>query len=94
MDHRGRMRRIELTVAAERERRIGEGADLCGEDWRRRCEAFHVLSLSPAEREAYLTKVRLARPASAALRLMDDSVALEREIFATETEDAFEDLFA
>ena len=94
MDHRGRIRRIEQAVAAEREARRGEGADLGSEDWRARCEAFHVLSLSPSDREAYLTQVRLARPGPAALRLMDASAALERELFTAESQDAFEDLFA
>ena len=74
--------------------RRSEGADLAGEDWRHRCEAFHVLSLSADARERHLREVSRMRNPLAALRLMDDSAALERELFTDETQDAFEDLFA
>jgi len=94
MDQRGRLRRIELRVEEEREARCGAAADLFSEAWRRRCEAFYVLGLSPADRDEYLFQVRLARRAEAALRLMDDSLALERELFTPVTQDSFESLFA
>ena len=94
MDHRERTRIIEARVAAEREARRSEGADLAGEAWRHRCEALHVLSLSADARERHLREVGRMRNPLAALRLMDDSAALERELFTDETQDAFEDLFA
>lgn len=94
MDHRERTRIVEARVAAEREARRSAGADLAGEDWRHRCETFHVLGLSADARERHLREVGRMRSTLAAVRLMDDTAALERELFTDETQDAFEDLFA
>lgn len=94
MDPQGRQRIVKARVDAEREMRRAEGADLATEDWRHRCEALHVLSLSSDARSNYLAQVAHRRNPLAAVRLSDDALALERELFTTETEDAFADLFA